>query len=193
MTNELIPDERAELESLRAFFQRVVAVSRDALVDGRELSGADLVANIAAVITDHLVQTGTPLFVAIGDPAQPGYWNNGEGWVSDADYMHVSADTVDLGGLVELIAVIAVPPDKVGQIDSMPDLDSIEDMAQQVLDEAAKEGVELDAAKAGERMRGAYDAQAGAEDVYYVPDALAKAMGEFVVRYRDQVHSRERG
>ena len=193
MTIEVPPVERAELEALRAFFNAVVGASQDAFIDGRDQSGAGLVDNIARIVTSHLAQTGTHLFVAIGDPALPGYWNNGEGWSSGADYMCVAAKASDFEGLIGLISVIAVPPDKVDQIDSMPDLNLIEDVADLVLENASKGGEALDAAKAGERMRDAYLAQGGGEDSCYVPDALAKAMGEFVVRYRDQEHSRERG
>lgn len=186
-SESITQQEREELLALRDFRRAVVARTLDALIGGREISGADFMDSIADVVQSELERKGDPVFVAVGDSDQPGYWNNDSGWSVSASYQQVELSADKFSGLSGLLGVIPVSVDDLGRVDEMPELGGLDDIAEDALDRAEKHGFTVDESNAAEVMT--EEIMLSNADAF-IPQELSNVLGAYLLREMQRARER---
>lgn len=186
-SESIAQQEREELRALREFRRNVIGRSFNALIDGREMSGADFMDSIADVARSEIERRGDPVFVAVGDNKQPGYWNNDCGWIGDGSYKHVDTSPDEFVGLQDLLAIIPVSVADVTRVDSMPNLDDLESVAEDALDRAQKAGFTIDESNAAEVMTEELLLE---NSDAFIPQELSNVLGNYLLGQLQQQQER---
>lgn len=132
-----------------SFYDEAVLRLQDAIVDGRDPSGADTIDEVARLFEQQSPRDD--VYIAV---SMDGFWNNTDGWVGEALHAHLSPHAEPLQDLVGTdvhvvrLSLRAILTD--GLLNDIPAIDQIIDAAEDALARARKHAFTIEASNANE-------------------------------------------
>lgn len=132
-----------------SFYDEAVLRLQDAMVDGRDPSGADTIDEVARLFEEQSPRDD--VYIAV---SMDGFWNNTDGWVGEALHAHLSPHPEPLKALVGTdVHVVRLSLREIltdGLLNEIPAIDDIVGAAEDALDRARKHSFTIEAGNAGE-------------------------------------------
>ena len=116
-------DTMQEHRVFKAFFDSATEALQDALVEGRECSGADIISEVGQLFTADEIGEQYVYVAASAD----GYWCNADGWGGEAQDAGLFRDPEFLRHLVASSEVVPIGL-RIDQLDRLQDFPSIDDL-----------------------------------------------------------------